>query len=279
VARTDASGTVISTTRYEPYGYFASGLQPTIGFTGHVNDVDTGLTYMQQRYYDPVAGRFLSIDPVMTDANTGSSFNRYVYGNNSPYKYTDPDGRFSEAQCKDMGGNCITLGEIASSIKDGFEASVAVPVQNAVGAVTDWLSEKLEDFRDQRQARFDMWSAAYYGDARAQQQIGTDVAAGFAGSISSKIAGRHAFEKHVLGVGAMRSDSLFRGLEIRTVAQLEAHVAQVMGHPTAQKALSRGRTAYWDANTSTVIIHNPRASDLGTVFQPANAKAYFDNLR
>ena len=93
VARTDSAGNVISRTRYEPYGYVASGVQPTIGFTGHVNDVETGLTYMQQRYYDPVAGRFLSIDPVTTDANTGGSFNRYAYANNSPYRYIDPDGR------------------------------------------------------------------------------------------------------------------------------------------------------------------------------------------
>jgi hypothetical protein len=35
----------------------------------------------------------LSIDPVTTDANTGGSFNRYAYANNSPYKYIDPDGR------------------------------------------------------------------------------------------------------------------------------------------------------------------------------------------
>jgi hypothetical protein len=35
----------------------------------------------------------LSIDPVTTDANTGSSFNRYNYANNNPYKYFDPDGR------------------------------------------------------------------------------------------------------------------------------------------------------------------------------------------
>jgi hypothetical protein len=35
----------------------------------------------------------LSIDPVVTNANTGSSFNRYAYANNSPYKYIDPDGR------------------------------------------------------------------------------------------------------------------------------------------------------------------------------------------
>jgi RHS repeat-associated protein len=93
VARTDANGAVISRTRYEPYGYVASGVQPTIGFTGHVNDVDTGLTYMQQRYYDPVAGRFLSIDPVVTDSKSGTSFNRYAYAVNNPYKYIDPDGR------------------------------------------------------------------------------------------------------------------------------------------------------------------------------------------
>ena len=49
--------------------------------------------YMQQRYYDPIAGRFLSTDPVTTDEETGESFNRYVYAENNPYKYTDPDGR------------------------------------------------------------------------------------------------------------------------------------------------------------------------------------------
>ncbi|MFC4932721.1 NBR1-Ig-like domain-containing protein [Massilia sp. GCM10023247] len=95
IARTDGAGNVISRTRYEPYGYAASGAMPTIGFTGHVNDADTGLTYMQQRYYDPIAGRFLSIDPVVTDANTGSSFNRYSYANNNPYYYFDLDGRSS----------------------------------------------------------------------------------------------------------------------------------------------------------------------------------------
>ena len=49
--------------------------------------------YMQQRYYDPIAGRFLSIDPVTTDADTGSAFNRFNYAQNNPYRYTDPDGR------------------------------------------------------------------------------------------------------------------------------------------------------------------------------------------
>lgn len=93
VARSDSAGNVISRTSYEPYGRTASGVTPTIGFTGHVNDADTGLVYMQQRYYDPVAGRFLSVDPVTTDARTGNSFNRYVYSENNPYTFVDPDGR------------------------------------------------------------------------------------------------------------------------------------------------------------------------------------------
>ncbi len=48
---------------------------------------------MQQRYYEPLAGRFLSVDPVTTDASDGSFFNRYVYANNNPFKFKDPDGR------------------------------------------------------------------------------------------------------------------------------------------------------------------------------------------
>lgn len=105
VAHTNAAGAELNRTKYEPYGYTAAGTKPgvaaaglattgsAIGFTGHVNDPETDLVYMQQRYYDPVAGRFLSIDPVVTDANTGGSFNRYAYAINNPYKYVDPDGR------------------------------------------------------------------------------------------------------------------------------------------------------------------------------------------
>ena len=50
---------------------------------------------MQARYYDPVIGRFYSNDPVgYTAANPVMSFNRYLYVNNNPYKYTDPNGEY-----------------------------------------------------------------------------------------------------------------------------------------------------------------------------------------
>lgn len=96
VVRTDTSGKLVSSMRYEPYGLQLSGLELstyTMGFTGHVHDADTGFIYMQQRYYDSVLGRFLSVDPVITDMRSGEKFNRYFYSNDSPYTYIDPDGR------------------------------------------------------------------------------------------------------------------------------------------------------------------------------------------
>ena len=48
---------------------------------------------MQQRYYDPGIGKFLSTDPVTVNTVTGWNFCRYCYAANNPYKFTDPDGR------------------------------------------------------------------------------------------------------------------------------------------------------------------------------------------
>ncbi|NQZ07281.1 MAG: RHS repeat-associated core domain-containing protein [Algicola sp.] len=65
-----------------------------VGYTGHQWDDDSGLNYMQARYYDPLLGRFLSNDPVgYIASNPIMSFNRYLYTNNNPYRYVDPDGR------------------------------------------------------------------------------------------------------------------------------------------------------------------------------------------
>jgi RHS repeat-associated protein len=74
------------------------------GYTGHVTDAATGLVYMQQRYYDPLCGCFLSTDPVTALKGT---FNRYWYANNEPYKFIDPDGRVAQL-IKDADGN-VTL--------------------------------------------------------------------------------------------------------------------------------------------------------------------------
>src|SRR5262245_53297735 len=72
VAITNASAAVIERTVYEPYGAIVNRpLSNGPGFTGHVTDSVTALVYMQQRYYDPAVGRFLSVDPVSADNVSG----------------------------------------------------------------------------------------------------------------------------------------------------------------------------------------------------------------
>jgi hypothetical protein len=53
---------------------------------------------MQQRYYDPQIGTFLSVDPVTPNSETGESFNRFAYANGNPLRFVDPDGRASVAR-------------------------------------------------------------------------------------------------------------------------------------------------------------------------------------
>jgi len=96
IARTNSSKTTIQSSEHEPYGLMvnrANDNRP--GFTGHVMDAGSGLTYMQQRYYWPEGGVFLSVDPVRVYGTPTGAFNRYWYANSNPYKFTDPDGRFA----------------------------------------------------------------------------------------------------------------------------------------------------------------------------------------
>ncbi len=95
IAVTDTAGQVVERTDYQPYGSPIGKTVDGIGYTGHAMDGATGLTYMQQRYYDQDLGRFLSVDPVAADSVTAVNFNRYSYATNNPYRFTDPDGRQS----------------------------------------------------------------------------------------------------------------------------------------------------------------------------------------
>ncbi|MHB1059113.1 MAG: RHS repeat-associated core domain-containing protein [Rhodanobacter sp.] len=96
VMESDAQGHITARYEYTPYGVVVTsvGAAPDgVGYTGHVNDPETGLVYMQARYYDPGRGGFLSVDPVGPSPGDVFGFNRYAYAGNNPIKNVDPDGR------------------------------------------------------------------------------------------------------------------------------------------------------------------------------------------
>jgi len=65
VAASTPSGALAWREQYTPFGekFSASPAnKDNVGYTGHIQDDKSGPTYMQARYYDPIAGRFLSTD-------------------------------------------------------------------------------------------------------------------------------------------------------------------------------------------------------------------------
>ncbi len=111
VAATDASGQVLWRESYRPYGErlvnAPAASADTVWFTSRRQDPETGLVYMGARFYDPLAGRFVSPDPVGFDEANLHSFNRYAYANNNPYKYVDPDGASPVLLLRLFGGGAI----------------------------------------------------------------------------------------------------------------------------------------------------------------------------
>ena len=81
---------------YGPYGNprdFQGTINTAKGFTGQYNDSLTGLDYYNSRYYDQVAGVFLSADVVQ---GNGSGENPYGYVGGNPETYNDPTGNCPE---------------------------------------------------------------------------------------------------------------------------------------------------------------------------------------
>ena len=92
IAETDEQGNITKRYYYKPFGETIGTEPEDIGYTGHKHDADTGLTYMQARYYNPRIGRFYSNDPVDFQGHLARGnrpahgFNRYADANNNPYK-------------------------------------------------------------------------------------------------------------------------------------------------------------------------------------------------
>ncbi|WP_040552686.1 RHS repeat-associated core domain-containing protein, partial [Rheinheimera nanhaiensis] len=108
--------------------------------TGHLEDDDLQLTYMQQRYYDPLIGRFYSNDPVGFTASNPMMFNRYAYANNNPYKYVDPDGKKAESFFV-QGKTYENMGQAVSGAWGDLRQSLNSDVQERSSKVADAVSE------------------------------------------------------------------------------------------------------------------------------------------
>ncbi|MBI4690098.1 MAG: RHS domain-containing protein [Nitrospirae bacterium] len=107
---TDQSGNVVWRADYKPFGEEQSvtgTIENNKRFISKEKDVETGLVYINHRYFEPESGRFLTPDPVgpVNPWNSKTNYemllnpqrlNPYAYGLNNPYRYKDPNGMWPE---------------------------------------------------------------------------------------------------------------------------------------------------------------------------------------
>jgi RHS repeat-associated protein len=102
VAVTDGNGAVMERMAFDAWGKRVreTGLaDPALnpshgdrGFTGHEQLDEMQLVHMNGRVYDPLLGKFLSVDPVVGNPDDLQTYNRYSYVYNQPTRYADATG-------------------------------------------------------------------------------------------------------------------------------------------------------------------------------------------
>ena len=92
-------GGAVSGHHYFPFGEELAPVgRERLKFTGHERDLSEAsspaddLDYMHARHYNPLLGRFLSVDRVRGQAEVPGTWNGYVYALNRPLNLVDPDG-------------------------------------------------------------------------------------------------------------------------------------------------------------------------------------------
>lgn len=65
-------------------------------YAGYIYDKETGMYYLNARYYNPVTARFITEDTYRGTANDPLSLNLYTYCVNNPLIYFDPTGHWPD---------------------------------------------------------------------------------------------------------------------------------------------------------------------------------------
>ena len=89
----DAWGNVTETVLSQSGTHYYARYNP-FRYRGYYYDTETGLYYLQSRYYNPEWGRFLNADGYVSTGTGMLGYNMFAYCNNNPIMFTDPTGDF-----------------------------------------------------------------------------------------------------------------------------------------------------------------------------------------
>ena len=105
IAILDRTGYPVVQYTYNAWGELLSATGPMLSslgalnpllYRGYVYDRETGLYYLQSRYYNPEIGRFISADNLVGSGAGFVGYNQFAYCTNNPIIYADSSGHWIE---------------------------------------------------------------------------------------------------------------------------------------------------------------------------------------
>ena len=116
-----ATGQVVAKYSYDAWGNctvtnatgYAVGDKNPFRYRGYYYDTETGLYYLNSRYYNPEFGRFINADSQLNLKDGIPGYNLFAYCNNNPIMYSDPSGHSFILACIIVGA---VLGGLAGGI-------------------------------------------------------------------------------------------------------------------------------------------------------------------
>jgi RHS repeat-associated protein len=146
---TDSNRNVVQSYEYDTFGLVkpSTSFRNGYTYTGREWDKETGLYYYRARYYDPMDGRFISVDPVPLKNRTQDQMNSYSYAANNPINFTDPNGENIYGNWCGPGGSGPTqdgVDRICKKHDKCFDKSGATWINNVFGT-SDKNKEKCMD--------------------------------------------------------------------------------------------------------------------------------------
>ena len=105
-------------------------------YRGYYYDAESGLYYLQSRYYDPQTGRFVNGDGYISTGTGVLGYNMFAYCENNPVKYKDTSGTFIGMAIGSIIGGIAGYIEAKRNNADVIKGTLIGAATGAIGCCT-----------------------------------------------------------------------------------------------------------------------------------------------
>ena len=259
----DAAGNQVAHYTYDAWGnnLEISGWMGTLNplrYRGYVYDQETGLYYLESRYYDPATGRFLNADSYTATKQNIVGHNMFAYCENNPVTFQDSQGDIATwllGACVGAAINVVTT-IVAAKVTGQSVSGLDLLVAAGTGAVAT-VSPELRFL-----AGIGSGLYAGYMAKKSGASLGGAIGAGLTSGLSTAFGGTNGLPisvKNMLSSGVSAAfDAVFvqsTNLFSATVFRVSTESGKAAAAKTSQSAASAPRS-----NSTSKPIFQPDPS-------------------